>query len=174
MIIEYKFIGTIGCYTHFTPPKDNHPIQSRPLISQRCICNIHLSWCFLLHSILSLSLDSVLPLLPLLVSGTSFGYSPRTGYGVLYFSLYLFNQKIYQFFIGWCKYRLLAPIYFKFNFSKGKFVLGVLLYLPGVAIFTPIYIVYVVLTSIYNFIWPEWIQDENEEKTILMFKVTFF
>ena len=41
------------------------------------------------------------------------------------------------------------------------------------AIFTPIYIIYVILTSIYNFIWPEWIQDENEEKTFLMFKVTF-
>ena len=66
-----------------------------------------------------------------------------------------------------------ATILFNFHFSKGKFVLGLVLYLPGVAIFTPIYIVYVILTSIYNFIWPEWIQDENEEKTFLMFKVTF-
>ena len=59
------------------------------------------------------------------------------------------------------------------RFYKGRFALGILLYLPGVVIFTPIYIFYVVLTFVYNFIWPEWIQDENEEKTFIMFKVEF-
>ena len=57
--------------------------------------------------------------------------------------------------------------------SQGKFVLGLLLFPPGVILFTPIYICYVILTSVYNIIWPEWVQDENEEKTFLMFRVNF-
>ena len=60
-----------------------------------------------------------------------------------------------------------------FHYYKGKFVLGLVLYLPGVVIFTPVYIIFVVLTSIYNFIWPEWIQDENKEKTFITFKVKY-
>ena len=52
-------------------------------------------------------------------------------------------------------------------------MLGLLLFPPGVILFTPIYICYVILTSVYNIIWPEWVQDENEEKTFLMFRVNF-
>ena len=45
-------------------------------------------------------------------------------------------------------------------------MLGLLLFPPGVILFTPIYICYVILTSVYNIIWPEWVHDENEERGI--------
>ena len=63
-----------------------------------------------------------------------------------------------------------------------------MLYIPGVLIFTPASIIYVIVTSIYKFIWPDWIQEEktkrafftdrihteNTERTFLMLKVNFF
>ena len=54
---------------------------------------------------------------------------------------------------------------------EGWFVLGLFLYVPGVLVFTPTSMVYVVVTSIYNFIWPDWIQDEGTERTFFKFKV---
>ena len=71
---------------------------------------------------------------------------------------------------------------------KGSFLLGFFLYIPGVLIFTPVSIIYVIVTSIYNFIWPNWIQDEKTERAFFtdrihtentgraffMFKVKFY
>ena len=63
-----------------------------------------------------------------------------------------------------------------------------MLYIPGVLFFTPASIIYVIVTSIYKFIWPGWIQNEKTERAFFndwihtentgrasfMFKVKFY
>ena len=46
-----------------------------------------------------------------------------------------------------------------------------MLYIPGVLTFTPASIIYVIVTSICNFIWPDWIQDEKTERTFITDRV---